>query len=68
MIELTEIDWIEEAEHINMYAEWEIKPTKEGVFEYIEIITSINGEEYLFENERKIMEAIMNDEQGIENV
>jgi hypothetical protein len=49
------IDWKKESEIINTYADWEVKPTKESVLNYLDVIISINGTEYLFENEKDLI-------------
>jgi len=53
-----EINWKEEGEYINSYADFEIEETKEGVLDYIEFITSINGEGYLYSNEIEILKKM----------
>lgn len=55
---MNEINWEEEAERINGYADWEVFPTKESVLEYIEVIIAINGFDDLFSNEKEIMEYV----------
>jgi len=60
------MDWKKEAQIINSYADWEIEETKEGCFDYLDVIMSINAEEDLFSNEKPIWE-IMKKELGVKN-
>jgi len=52
------MDWEKEAETINSYSDYEIENNKRGVLDYVEFILCINGEEYLFSNERKILKYL----------
>ena len=57
-----DMNWEEEAEIINNYADIKINLTKQAVIEYIIMIVEINGEEYLFLNEMILWEIIKNNE------
>jgi len=59
------MNWKLEAQIINQYADWEIEETKQGCFDYLEVIMAINTEEDLYSNEKPIWE-IMKKELGIE--
>ena len=49
------IDYEYEAEVINQYSDWVVKPHKEAVIDYLESIISLNGEEELYGNERELL-------------
>jgi hypothetical protein len=49
------INWKEEAEQINLYSDYEIEPNEESVLDYLEFITSINGSDELYSNEKELL-------------
>ena len=55
---MNNINWKEEADLINAYADSRIKRTKKEVLEYLEMIISINGKEYLYQNERILLRKL----------
>jgi hypothetical protein len=52
------INWKKEAKFINSYSDFRVKGTKEGVLSYIEHSISLNGEEYLYSNEKELMKKL----------
>jgi len=49
------INWKEEADFINTYADSKIKRTKKEVLEYLEMIQAINGNQDFYSNEKSIL-------------
>ena len=52
---MEQINWKKEAQFINTYSDTKIKGTEEAVRDYLDNIICLNGEQYLYLNEKELL-------------